>query len=165
MRADESAGDYLTRYINARAGERPAAQWFRRTPQRHGVGLKGINLAAALEARTLDAAAFPRLFLSDTGQDAAHRQLIADFHAWQAPWLLVLPDLAPAERRAFEQAARAQPFVVETQYRLYPEIVDDGAIQAALVEAMLRRSQPQPAQSKEDSVSTFYIELSPDPTE
>jgi hypothetical protein len=165
MQPSDTASDYLARYINARAGDRPAAQWFRRVPDGTGVGLQGIKLAKDLVGRTLASPAFPPLFLADSGHDAAHRCLIDDFHAWQAPWLLVLPSLDRPTRDALERRARQQVFLVETQYRLYPEFVDESAIQATLVEAMLRRSQPLPQKNKDDTMSTFYIELSPDPTE
>lgn len=165
MRPCEAASDYLARYVNARAGEQPAAQWFRRAPDGAGLGLQGIKLATELVGRRLAPSAFPPLFLALGGHDAAHRRLIDDFHAWQAPWLLVLPSLDVPTRRVLEEHARRQPFLVETQYRLYPELVNDGLIQAALVEAMLRRSQPLPQKPRDDTMSTFYIELSPDPTE
>lgn len=86
--------------------------------------------------------------------------MIADFQTWQAPWLLLLPQLDPVTCRAFEQHACHQALVVEQQFRLYPEIIDTTAIQAARVEAVMRRSQLQP-EKKEDILSTFYIELSP----
>jgi hypothetical protein len=165
MRPSEAASDYLTRYINARAGDRPDAQWFRRASDGTGVGLRTIQLAGELVGRTLGSPAFPPLFLAGGGHDAAHRCLVDDFHAWQAPWLLVLPSLDRKTRDALEKQARHRAFLVQTQYRLYPEFVDEGAIQAALVEAMLRRSQPLPQKTRDDSMSTFYIELSPDPTE
>ena len=165
MQPSETASDYLARYVNSRAGDRPAAQWFRRTPDGAGLGLQGIKLAAEFVGRTLAAPAFPPLFLANCGHDTAHRGLINDFHAWQAPWLLVLSSLDPATRGMLEKHARRQPLLVETQYRLYPEFVDDGLIRAILVEALLRRSQPLPQKARDDAMSTFYIELSPDPTE
>ena len=82
-----AAGEYLMRYINARAGTLPAAQWFWRMPNGSGIGMSGIQLPPVWESRTLDLVAFPELFLSQREHDATHQQLINDFHAWQAPWL------------------------------------------------------------------------------
>lgn len=158
----QTPGDYLTGYVNARAGAAPAAQWFRREPDGTGTGLHGIGLPPALTGRSLPEQAFPPLYLS-AGHDNLHRRLIEDFHAWQAVWLLVLPQLSPPVRRALEQQARRQALIVESQYRLYPEVFDEAAIKAALVEAVLRRSQPQAEGKKEDALSTFYIELSANP--
>jgi hypothetical protein len=153
-----NAGEYLTGYINARAGRPAAAQWFRRARDGRGAGLAGIHLPAGLEGRTLSSAAFPPLFLATTGHDAAHQKLIEDFHAWQAPWLLLLP-FDRDTRRALEQQARRQALLVDQQHRLYPTSIDADFIPAARVEALLRRSQQPPEQQQDDSLAPFYIEL------
>jgi hypothetical protein len=156
------AGEYLTRYVNTRAGETPSAQWFRRDDDGSGSAMLGVRIDPALDGRRLAANAFPKLGLATTGHNDAHRRLIEDFQAWQAVWLLVLPGLDASTRQALEQQVRLQCQLVESQYRLYPDIIDEGAIQAALVEAILRRSQPAPAAGKKDDpLSTFYIELNP----
>ena len=156
-----NAGDYLTGYINARAGRPAAAQWFRRESDGRGVGLGGINLPAGLERRTAAAIDFPKLFLACTGHDAAHQKLIEDFHAWQAPWFLLLP-FDRDTRRTLEQQARRQAQVVDQQHRLYPTCVDETFIPAARVEALLRRSQQSPEQKQDDTLAPFYIELTQD---
>lgn len=153
------AGDYLTSYINGRAGRQPAAQWFRREADASGTGLRVIGVPSMLTGRVLDKSAFPPRYLAEGGHDAEHQQLVADFLAWQAPWMLLMP-LDAETRRVLEQQARRQPFVVEHQYRLYPQIIDDTPILAARVEAALRRSQSPPEQ-QDDALSTFYIELNP----
>ncbi len=161
--ASPAAGEYLMRYINSRAGVSPAAQWFWRLPNGSGIGMQGIHLPTAWESRTLDLAAFPALFLSQLDHDEPHRQLIADFHAWQAPWLLLLSHLDLDTRRRLEQQARQQAFEVLKHHRLYPPAADENEIKAALVEAVLRRSQAGLAQSQDNTVSTNYIELHPSP--
>ncbi len=160
---NESAADYLARYINARAGVMPVAQWFERHADGSGTGLTCIGAVDALEGRSLQAQAFPQLLLANTGHDAAHTKLIADFHAWQAPWLLSLAQLESATRQQLEQQARQYALSVEKHHRLYPEIIDHSGIKAALVEAMMRRSQASVEPSKESTMSTFYIELHPSP--
>jgi hypothetical protein len=157
----EAASDYLARYINARAGSTPAAQWFRREPDGRGTGLQGIGLPAGLVGRNVEHAAFPPLFLSVTGHDPDHRRLVEEYLAWQSPWLLLLPDLDGDTRRRFEKHARRQALEVLKQYRLYPEIIDEEGIKAALVEAVLRRSQLSTEQRGGDPLTTFYIELNP----
>lgn len=157
---DSAAADYLNSYINRSAGERHSAQWFLREPDGSGMGLHGAELDASLVGRRLDAVDFPEFFIARTGHDAGHTRLIADYLAWQAPWLLLLTNLDPAQRRRLEQQARAQPFVVEQQHRLYPQLADAAVIQAARVEAMLRRSQARQDEAA-GTMSTFYIELNP----
>lgn len=156
--AQASAGEYLTGYINARAGATPRAQWFRRGPDRDGHGLQGINVPPRLVGRRLAADAFPRYFLRQHDSSPAHWQLIEDFLAWQAPWLLLLQDLSRPARARLEQIARAQALTVDKHYPLYPEIIDDELLNVARVEAALRRNQPQ-EQQQDDTLATYYIEL------
>ena len=154
--------DYLTGLVNARAGAQPAAQWIRREEDGSGVGLQGIACAEDMVGRRLPAAAFPLLLLATDWMDAEHRCLAADFHAWQAPWLLALPEIAPALRAELEQHARVQAAAVEQLHRLYPATVDGTAIKAALVEAVMRRAQPV-SEQRDAAMSPFYIELNQNP--
>jgi hypothetical protein len=156
--APTSAGEYLTRHINARAGTAPQAQWFRRTFDNGGEGLQGINLAPHLAGRRLAADAFPRYFLREDDGSAPHRRLIQDFLAWQAPWLLLLQHLSRTTRSRLEQLARARALAVDKHYALYPEIVDEDALNVARVEAALRKNQPA-VQEQDDTLPTYYIEL------
>lgn len=157
----ESPAEYLTRYINSRAGVQPVAQWIRRQADGRSLGLSCIGADYVLEGRDLPVSVFPPLLLASVGHDALHTDLIADFLVWQAPYLLSLPTLEHAMRQQLEQQARQQALAVEKHYRLYPEIIDPSAIKAALVEAMLRRSQGLTVPTKDTALSTFYIELHP----
>lgn len=159
-----AVADYLGAYINDRAGPSTAAQIFRRLEDGSGRGLGGINLDAALAHRTLAAAAFPATLLDRTHHDAVHRQLIDDFIRWQAPWQLLLPAFDRDTRAAFERHARHQPLKLAQLYRLYPSIVDRQIIDAARVEARLRQTLPPHRETTEPVMSTFYIELGPEPT-
>jgi hypothetical protein len=152
------AGAYLTGCIATRAGDNPGAQWFRRRADGSGTGLTGVNIDAALHGRTLNATRFPRYFLREHDSDPAHRRLIEDFLAWQAPYLLLLQDLDDRDRRRFERLAQSRALAVERNFRLYPELLDAEAVAAARVEAALRRSASQDTES-DDTLATYYIEL------
>lgn len=154
----ESHAAYLTRFINARAGEPAVAQWFVRTDDGVGLGLRVLRGAAALSGRLLEAGAFPPLFISTAGMDAAHCQLVQDYHAWQAPWVLILSHLDLDTRRIMEQHARCNAGAIEKHCRLYPQMIDRALLQAARVEAALLRSQPA-RKSRDEIVPMFYIEL------
>lgn len=154
----------LTRHINARAGSRPAAQWFRRQPDGSGVGEEGIHLDAGLAGRRLPADRFPVWMLAeptgDSAEDALHRRLLEDYRDWLAPSLLQLADMDPSDRARLERQARRDAAQVCRLYRLYPRVVDPDFITAARVEAMLCGSAAaRPAQ--EEQLPTYYIELSP----
>lgn len=155
----ESAAGYLTRHVNSLASG--VAQWFRRSDDGAGLGMHTLQGGDPLRGRVLDADAFPPLFIATANMDAAHTRLVHDYHAWQAPWMLLLPHLDPATRSALETAACQQAESVEKHCRLYPTIIDRPALQAARVEAALIRSEPR-ANKRGDAMSTDYLELSPD---
>ena len=152
----ESAGAYLTRHVNNLASG--VAQWFCRTDDGAGLGLHTLKGGDPLHGRVLESDAFPPLFIATAGMDAAHTRLVHDYHAWQAPWMLLLPHLDRATRSALEASACQQAESIEKHCRLYPEIIDRAALQAARVEAALVRSQPRPQRSDE-MLPMFYIEL------
>ena len=155
-----NAADYLTSFINSQTSDPPAAQWFERDVQGNARAVQGINLDGDLHSRKLPAGAFPITLLNHPVTDALHHQLIDDFFSWQAPWLLLLPNLDHNTRSRYELSARKQALIVEQQYRLYPQIIDPAAINTARVEAMLRNSQPEP-EEEENVLSTWYLELNP----
>lgn len=156
---DISAADCLANYLHRRAGSPPAVQWFCR-----GGGaaeaVQGVNLADGWEGRHMEAEHFPDLLLGTGGHDVEHRRLIEDFQAWQAVWLLTLP--MPADTRAHLEAhVRLQPGLVEGVCRLYPEIIDVAAVNAARVEALILKAQGGYEAAAPDPTSTFSIGLNP----
>ena len=151
----EPAAAYLTRYVNSLASG--VVQWFRRSDDGAGLGLHTLGGGDHLRGRVLEAEAFPPLFIATAGMDAAHARLVRDYHAWQAPWMLLLPHLDGATRSALEACACGQAELVEKHYRLYPAVIDRPALLAARVEAALVRSQPCERQG-DDAVPMFYIE-------
>ena len=152
----DSAGLYLTQYINSLASG--VAQWFCRTDDGSGLGLHTLKGGEALRGRVLETDAFPSLFIATAGMDAAHTRLVHDYHAWQAPWMLLLPHLDAATRSALEASACQQAELIEKHCRLYPAVIDRVGLQAARVEAALVRSQPR-VQKQDDVMPMFYIEL------
>ena len=155
---EASAGDFLTWHVNERAGEPPQAQWFRRNSDGTGEGLRGIKLEPRLEGRRLPANAFPVYFLREDVSPGPHRQLVQDFIAWQAPYLLLLQNLDASVRAHFERLATSRALCVDQHYRLYPTILDEATIRAARVEATLRRNALEEDQ-EEKAMATYYIEL------
>lgn len=153
----EPAGVYLTQYVNSLSGG--VAQWFRRSDDGAGLGLHARKGGDTLRGRVLEADAFPPLFIATAGMDAPHAQLVRDYHAWQAPWMLLLPQLDPATRSALEDCVWQQAELVEKHCRLYPAVIDQQALLAARVEAALLHNQPRQPQA-DNTMSMFYIELS-----
>lgn len=156
-----TAADYLCDYINGRAGPKPQMQWFERQADGAGQGLCLADTPESLANRHLPASAFPRFILAEAGHDEQHRRLIDDYHAWLAPWLLLLPGLSADTRAELERKARAQPLEVARQYRLYPAVVNQAELNAALVESVLLNSQARRQSAEDMPLPIFYIELNP----
>lgn len=152
--AMNGAGKYLMDYINGLAGQ---AVWFHREPDGSGHRID----AAAGTTEHLPAASFPALLIRNEGHDPAHTRLIADFVAWQAPWLLLLPDLDTDTRTRLERQARHRATEVARLFHLYPAVTDPEQIQAARIEARLTERPASQAAACGDDTSTFYIELNP----
>lgn len=155
----DTPGAYLTKHINSLVG-RSQAQWFVRTDEGSGLGLRVINGAASLQGRVLEAELFPPFYISTTGMDAEHVQLIQDYHAWQSPIMLLLPRLDDAIRTMLEAHARNNPEAIEKHYRLYPQVMDRAMLQAARVEAALTRNQLS-KKPGDEVMSLDYLELDP----
>lgn len=154
--AEERAGAYLTRYVNSLSAG--VAQWFLRADDGAGLGRHTLKGSEHLRGRVLEAEAFAPLFVATRDMDPQHAQLVQDYHAWQAPWLLLLPCLDDAARNALETCACEQAELVEKHCRLYPRMIDRAALQAARVAAALARGTPQ-ANRRDEAWSLDYLEL------
>jgi len=150
--------DYLNFYVNSFAAKEPSAQWFYRN-NKYCSGLQGINLDKQLEHRNLDCNEFPEFFINMSQHDKLHKMLMNDFLNWQAPFILMLHSIDDIDREHFESQARLQALIMDKLYRLYPKIIDEASLNAARVEAVLRKNQPQIERDEEDVMSTEYIEL------
>lgn len=132
--------DFLQRIVNLRARPYAAAQWFRRLPDGGGEGLTGYRLGPGWQGRSLIRAAFPELLVSSEWNSLLEKSVIADYHAWLAPFLLCWPGLSDATRAGLEAAAMRRPHWLAQVHRLLPEVRDRDGINAALVAARLEQA-------------------------
>ncbi len=130
----------ISKLVNGMAGSPARAQWFERDEAGSGIGFDGVRLDTSLINRHLPCSAFPILPLREDWVKLKEQQIVAAYHAWQAPWLLTLPHIADTSRAELERFAARQPLTVRMNYRLYPKIIDPGLINKALVEAEIRRA-------------------------
>lgn len=130
----------MHRLVNKTVGKPARAQWFERDEDGAGSGLDGICIDPALVDRRLPPSEFPELPMSECWEDEEQRCMVLEYHAWQAPLLLMLPQLTQTTRERLEQAAIDQPMTVHSVYRLYPKIIQQTLINKALVEAEFRRA-------------------------
>jgi len=110
----------LERAVAHRAGSRPHATW----------------LSSATPG------SLPPCLLREDWPNEEQRQLCERYLNRLAPRLLMLPDLPRETRRRLEIAACKHVFDVERFHAVYPEVVEEGLLTAARVEATLRRHNP-----------------------
>lgn len=82
----------------------------------------------------------PPLGLKTDWDDRQMRSLVQDFLAWQAPRLLMLQGIDDKLRAWLETMACRQAVELAAGYRLLPRILDRPRLEAARVEARLRRT-------------------------
>jgi hypothetical protein len=155
--AGGNAAEALARAVQAAAGAAPVLQWFQRDGAGGGRGLKASAEPTPLAGRYLSAAMFPELLLDEDWTDSAWRGLVADYLAWQAPWLLALPSLTPATRRRLEREACRRALLLAELYQTYPEILDPQAVLSARVEARLRQANEAAGIAEEKTTTTFFV--------
>lgn len=130
--------EVLARFVNQAARPFPAAQWFRRQEDGSGLGQRGLRVPPEWQGRMLPAAAFPELMLQETWNSRLENSVIADYHRWQAPLLLLLPHLTDPTRDRLEQEACQRPTMLSRVRRLLPRILDTERFNAAMVAAQLQ---------------------------
>lgn len=132
--------EVLNRCVQKAAGPLDRAQWFRRESDGSGIGLHGCRIDSEQIGRILDCDAFPELLLREEWGNAQEKNLVDDYHDWQAPNLLTHSNIKRDTRRRLELAACRQ---AERLYKLrlfLPEIVNTDMMNVAFVEAVIRGS-------------------------
>lgn len=129
--------DQLERQVNAASRPLSAAQWFERNADGSGTGCRGLRIEADEVGRTLSPDDFPELLISSAWDDELQLGLVEDYHEWYAALLLAHQNLSPPTRERLEKAACKRPQTLLASYALIPEIIDQEAVEVALVSAKL----------------------------
>ena len=137
---DKPHAVWLIEQVTRRVGMPLSLLWMRREDDGSGVGLDGKHLRPEWLTRELPATAFPTLLLSEVWQDPLTAAVVQDYLAWQSPYLLMLPDLDEARRRALEIQACQWPLQLMQVRRLLPAVLDQTLIDATLVRARLEQA-------------------------
>lgn len=132
--------DLIAQRVREAAGPLACAQWFARDADGHGLGRHGLRIGESFIGRHLDADWFPELLVSEDWDAARDRDLVRDFHDWQAPQLLTHPNLSRTTRARLERAACRQAEKLYALRALLPEVIEHDRVQTAFVEAVIRRS-------------------------
>ena len=109
--------------------------WFQRLPDG-----SGMRLGPAGDDIARPAASFPALGLKTDWKEDTARELALDYLAWRAPRLLLLQGIGDEQRRWLEPHACRQAVELAAVFTLIPRILDHHAIEAARVEARLRKA-------------------------
>ena len=152
-----SIAEYLESRITRLAGKQPSAQWFRREAS-ITQGLTGIQLSENFEGRQLDNHHFPEFFVRGISSHNEYKPVFCQYLNFLAPYLLTLPTLTRTQRVKYEQEARKQAMCVNKLYKLYPYTCNKKHINAARVEARLRKDQSTNTQT-DNTLSPEYVEL------
>lgn len=109
--------------------------WFHRRADR------GVERLGPPDGRPVPGAAdFPAFGLRSDWEDEQDQELVNDYLAWRSPQLLMLQDIDDIQRGWLEPLACRQAVELAAGYRLIPRILDPHRIEAARVEARLRRA-------------------------
>lgn len=146
---EETHADILNQLVNARAGKNPAAQWFFRKDDGYGLGVEVINIDEKYVRREMSPRMFPRMFVEQQWDSDSECALFEEFINWLSPWLLLMDFLSDSKRQSFENTARQHALLVEEMHLLYPKVINEKDINAARVEAALRKAAPASDESEE----------------
>ena len=153
----QNHAQWLTEQINIAAGSQPRVQWFLRDKHRKGIGLKCSCPDSQLEGRSLAKKSFPKLLVNRRWVNEPVNTVVNDFLGWHSPWLLLLQHFGDATRALLETlACQQQALTVDAQQQLYPKIVNKEVINAARVEALMRRSNGE-VSAHQRSIDMAYL--------
>lgn len=148
FRSEHGDASRLATLVNGAAGAPPSLLWVKRSPSRDGYTDDGIRLPREF---------FPELLVREHWNRPDDDALVRDFFAWQAPWLLQLPNLAVSTRRRLEQTAWARPRETDRAHRLFAQLLDSEGLTVARVKARLMQDGPAREQHPEPFLP-FYLE-------
>lgn len=162
--AEIRAANELCAAVAALAGPQPRAAWFERNDKGAGTRCEEESTDPSPCPASLSAEHFDWLNLDQAALSVAQTELFDEVIDWQSPSWLQLPGLDDAQRQQFESAACGHALRLAEQLPLYPRVLDEAAITAALVEARLRHSTAwsDPAGSRGVPLSPYYLEVADD---
>lgn len=153
----QNHAQWLTGQINSAAGNTPRVQWFFRDKNRNGIGLKCSCKKSKLEGRVLPKKLFPKLLINRRWVHEPVNTVVKDYLGWHSPWLLLLQHFGDATRSLLESlACKQQALTVDAQQQLYPKIINKDAINAARIEALMRKANGE-ISSHQHNIDMAYL--------
>ncbi len=97
------------------------------------------------------------MLVQEQWPDKTKASLIEAFIHWLSPYLLVLDFLRDKQRENLELTAKNHALLVDKMFPLYPKVINQQVINAARVEAMMRKSNQ--TKTRDNVLETIeYIE-------
>lgn len=126
---------WLTQALRQLTAKPIESQWFTRA----GLLNSQAQMVASVELPETRSD-LPELLLATDLATPPLRQVMNDYHAWQAPRLLMLPYLNQNNRFELQKKALKQPQEVDRLHRLYPPHSDSQFVATARIAAQLEKT-------------------------
>jgi len=131
--SDHGDATRLKQLINERAGDDSRTLWVKR--KKTDFGYSGDAIKDNDEI--IPSADIPQRLLLESWDNAEDAQLVADYLAWQAPWLLQLNNYDDDIRQMIETQAWQRPVLCAKQYHLFAKVLDEKQLKVIRVQARL----------------------------
>ena len=125
--------DSLKKLIRTRAGSDLRTVWVRREISEFGY----TGDAVKDDGEIIPASEIPQRLLLESWINSDDSNLVKDYLAWQAPWLLQLDSYDNETRRTIETQAWKRPLLCARQFNLFTKVLDAKNLNAVRVQARL----------------------------
>lgn len=123
----------LKQLINERAGDDSRTLWVKRKKTDFGYSGDAIKDNSEI----IPASEIPQRLLLENWKSSDDTQLVSDYMAWQAPWLLQLNNYDDDTRQIIETQAWQRPVLCAKQYHLFAKVLDEKQLKVVRVQARL----------------------------
>jgi len=139
----KSAHEYLASIVMRQCNKPPQGYWIKRQADGSGLVYSNITNYPLPSPTVLAARYFPRHMLSIDQFIEQERPVLQQYIKWLAPYLLTLQTLDDETREQLEVDAFKRPMVLHIVHRTLPKVINRKLLNAALVEAELRKAAAQ----------------------
>jgi len=134
------AHEYLASIVRRHCTNPPTALWIKRLPDKSGQVVRNELNQDISSGSTVSAERFPYCMLYTEHFTESEQQILKQYFRWLAPYLLSLQNVDDKIREQLEIDASRRPDVIHSLYKTIPNVVNRKLLNAALVEAELRKA-------------------------
>lgn len=137
---DRAANEYLRKVFSKCFNQSITGSWIERQTDGSGIAIKTKAENDPVEQTLFAASDFPKCLLAINEFPGQYQKSLQDYVRWQAPFLLSQQGIDDQDREQWKIDAFNQPMLVHDLYKTYPKLINKKLINAALVEAVLRKA-------------------------